>query len=193
MLARAQGRCYGSRMTVVGWLRMAPLVLLCAGCTRSQGTIELLAPFSDDTVVGQITASWHAVGDARGGEAAGADVREVAFHIDATNRLSEPLYLRLRDFRLVAGDGTAAASSATAGCALPPGTTPGVLSGTLSMPAAQASSIRGFRLDHFALPLSERGRAFYREFLLEQRPDQAAAIDTELAVYVSAPACRAAE
>jgi len=177
-------------MTVARWLGMAPLVLLCASCTRSEGTVELLAPFSDDTVVGQITASWRDVGDGRGGGAAGAGEREVTFRIDATNRLAEPLYVRLRDFRLVAADGTAATSTASADCALAPGATPAVLSGTLSLPA-QAGAIRGFRLDHFALPLSERGRAFYREFLLEQRPGQAAAIDAELAAYAATPACRA--
>jgi len=41
------------------------------------------------------------------------------------------------------------------------------------------------------VPLSERGRAFYREFLLRQRPDAAAQIDAELAAYASAPPCGA--
>jgi hypothetical protein len=185
------GQCYGSRMTAP-WRRAALLVLLCAGCTRSGGTVELLAPFSDDSVVGQLTASWHETGNVRAESASEPGAREVAFRVDALNRLSDPLYLRLRDFRLTAGDGTSARSAATIECALAPGSTPAVLSGTLWMPSTERATIRGFRLDHFALPLSERGRAFYREFLLQQGRE-AAAIDAELAVSTAAPVCHSAQ
>jgi hypothetical protein len=179
-------------MMVVRWRGLALVLLTCAACSRSGGTLELLAPFSDDTVVGQVTASWRATGQARA-DAGGAAEREVAFRIDAVNRLSDRLYVRLRGFRLIAGDGTASSSALIAECTLAPGTTPAVLRGTLWMPAAEVSALRGFQLDHFALPLSERGRAFYREFLLQQRPDRAAAIDAELTAYAAAPACRTAQ
>jgi len=33
------------------------------------------------------------------------------------------------------------------------------------------------------VPLNERGRALYREWLLERRPEQRAAIDAEIAAY----------
>jgi len=185
------GRCYGSRMTAP-WRRAALLVLLCAGCARSGGSVELLAPFSDDSVVGQLTASWHETGNVRAESAGEPGAREVAFRVDALNRLSDPLYLRLGDFRLTAADGTSAASAATIACALAPGATPAVLSGTLWMPAVEGAAIRGFRLDHFALPLSRLGRAFYREFLLQQGRE-AAAIDAEMAAYGAAPGCHSAQ
>jgi len=165
------------------------LVLAAAGCTRSHGTVELMAPFSDDTVVGELTAAWHDAGEWRLANGPDTPQRKVVFRIDAVNRLSDRLYLRLRDFRLLAG-GEAIDSAATAECTLAPGTTEGVVAGTLWVPAGLAQRIGGFQIDRFAVPLSERGRAFYREFLLLQRPGAAAAIDAELAAYAAAPPCQ---
>jgi hypothetical protein len=168
------------------WLVLALLPL--AACARSSGTAELKAAFSDDTVVGALEASWQKDGEAREGN---GPAHRLAFRVDATNRLSAPVYLRLREFRLLGPWGKVGAGGAI-DCALAPGTTVGVMRGTVWLPAAQAGSVRGFEVDRFVLPLSERGRAFYREFLLRQRPGDAAEIDAEIGRYAAAPPCRPA-
>ena len=165
------------------------LVLAAAGCTRTHGTVELMAPFSDDTVVGELTVTWRDAGEWRLAHGPDTPERRVLFRIDAVNRLSDGLYLRLRDFRLLAR-GEALDTAVSAECTLAPGTTQGVVAGALWVPARQAQGIGGFQIDRLAVPLSERGRAFYREFLLLQHPGAAAAIDTELATYAAAPPCR---
>jgi hypothetical protein len=169
------------------WWGLA-LLLAGAGCTRSHGTVELMAPFSDDTVVGALTATWRDAGEWRLAGGPDTPERKVLFRVDAVNRLSDRLYVRLRDFRLLAR-GEAIDTAASAECTLAAGATDGVLAGALWVPASLAQRIGGFQIDRFAVPLSERGRAFYREFLLLQRPGAAAAIDTELAAYASAPPC----
>ena len=165
------------------------LLLAAAGCARSHGTVELMAPFSDDTVVGELTATWSDTGEWRLPAAADNPQRKVRFRVDAVNHLSAGLYLRLRDFRLLAR-GEVIDTAATVECTLAPGTTAGVISGALWVPASLAQRIGGFQIDRFAVPLSERGRAFYREFLLLQRPGAGLAIDTELAAYAAAPPCK---
>ena len=173
---------------------VALLVLLAAaGCKRSSGSIDLMPPFSDDTVVGQLTATWVDTGRERTSDTQGSRQHQVSVRIDARNRLSDPLYIRLRNLRLIATGGPVAAPEATAACTLAPGITTGVVKGRVWLPASEADSVRSFEIDHVAVPLSERGRAFYREFLLRQRPNDAAAIDAELAAFAAAPACVTAE
>jgi hypothetical protein len=174
-----------------GWWWLS-LALGCAACSRSSGSMELLAPFSDDTVVGRITARWTDSGQTRGGDPAAAE-RRLTFRVDAVNRLSDRLYLRLRHFRLLAADGPREDAEASVECTLAPGATPGVLSGGVWIAAGQATAVRGFHVDYLSVPLSERGRAFYREFLLRQRPNAVPAIDAELAAEAAAPPCRAAD
>ena len=111
----------------------------------------------------------------------------MALRIDVHNRLAGPFYLRLRGVHLVGVD---AALAADAECSVSPGTTTGVVEGAVWVPATQMPAVRGVHVDAFAVPLSERGRAFYREFLLRQRPGDAAAIDAELAAYAAAPPCQ---
>jgi hypothetical protein len=166
-------------------------LLIAAGCTRSAATLELIAAFSDDTAVGELNATWRDTGEERPGSAPNTRERKVIFRVDAVNRLSDPLYLGLRDLRLLGPAGALAVPGAVA-CALAPGTTPGLLSGAVWVPARDAPGIHGFEISRFAVPLSERGRAFYREFLLRQRPGAAAAIDEEMAAYAAAAPCRAA-
>jgi hypothetical protein len=168
-------------------------LLACAGCSRASGSVDLLAAFSDDTVVGQLTARWDESGEERAGATPDGRDCKVAFHVDALNRLSDRLYLRLRDFHLIGRDGTHGAGEVGIECALAPGTTHGVLAGVDWVPCNATSAIRGFRVDHFAVPLSERGQSFYREFLLRQRPADAAAIDAEIAAFAAAPTCRGAD
>ena len=154
--------------------------------------MELLAAFSDDTVVGEIDARWTDSGDRRD-VATGAAEHKLTFRVDVVNRLADPLYLRLRHFRLLLADGPREDSTAEVECALAPGTTPAVLSGAIWVTGEAAAAVRGFQVDALAVPLSERGRAFYREFLLGQRPGAAAAIDAELAAEAAAAPCRSRE
>ena len=170
------------------WLGAA---LFVCGCARSGGTVDLMPPFSDDTVVGQLSVRWTDSGETRATGGADGTRRRVEFRIQAENLLSDRLYLRIRELRLIARDGTAVTGDADAACALAPRATAVILTGSVWVPSADANAIRGFRVDPLAVPLSERGRAFYREFLLRQRPDAAAQIDAELAAYASAPPCGA--
>lgn len=167
----------------------AALLALWLGCSRSERTIELKAPFSDDTVVGLLTARWRETGVERPAGMNGAAEREVAFTVDVDNRLADPLYVRLGDAQLIGQGGTIPTADAGVSCALAPGRTSDVLHGSAWVPAPQAAGVRDFRVRYFVLPLSERGRAFYREFLLGQRPNDAAAIDAEVQTYLNAPPC----
>ena len=139
--------------------------------------MQLLAPFSGDTVDGEITARWTDSGQTRDGGTAATTERTLTFRIDAVNRLSDRLYLRLRHFRLLTAEGSREDADARVECTLAPGATPAVLTGRVWIAASQATAVRGFQVDYLAVPLSERGRAFYREFLLGQRPNATAAID----------------
>lgn len=168
------------------WLGLA---LLCAGCAHSGGSLELLAPFSDDSVVGEITATWSAGGATRDVGSPVRTERQVEFRVEALNLLSDRLYVALHHFRLMTADGATAESAASVECTLAAGERTAVLTGSLWI-GGSAAAIREFRVDHLAVPLSERGRAFYREFLLRQRPDAMAAIDAELAADAAAASCR---
>ena len=177
---------------MMGWWRALALVLLAsAGCARSESTVELMAPFSDDTEVGQLSAKWIPSGAER--THAGVTERELIVRVDAVNRLADRLYLRVRGLRLIGPSGPLPAGDAGTECALAPGVTRAVLSGRVWVAEAETDAIRGFQVDRLAVPLSQRGRAFYREFLLSQRPAAAAAIDAELDAYAAAPPCRAGE
>jgi hypothetical protein len=175
-------------MRVDGWWVVGCL-LLGAACSRSSDTIELKPAFSDQTVVGELTASWRPDGESRVAAGDGGTEQRVAFRIDAHNRLSEPIYLRLHDVGLIA-PGASPAAGAPFECTLRPGTTAAIVQGTAWIASGLVADIRGVRVDAFTVPLSERGRAFYREFLLRQRPGDAEAIDAEIAVYAAAPRCQ---
>jgi hypothetical protein len=159
------------------------------GCARSERTIELKPVFSDETVVGEVRAHWAETGAQRSVGDAGAAEREVGYRLDASNRLTEPLYLRVTDLRLIGQGGAIPTAAAPVACQLAPGRGQVLVRGSVWVPATQASGVRDAQAKLFVLPLSERGRAFYREFRLGQRPRDAAAIDAELETYGSAPPC----
>jgi hypothetical protein len=150
--------------------------------------MELLAAFSDDTVVGELNATWTDAPPPNGSTHTG---RRVHVRVQASNHLADRLYVELREFRLLTADGNAAVVG-NAACALAPQASDVVLEGDVSLPGGASNSVRGFRVDPLAVPLSDRGVAFYREFLLAQRPGAAADIDRVLAAYAAAPPCRAA-
>lgn len=166
---------------------MLILLAVSAGCTRSQQTIDLKAAFSDDTIVGRLEATWSAAqGERTEGHVA---QRAVTVRVDAVNLLADRLYLRLGGLRLIGPHDATALDELHRECAIPAHATSTVLQATAWLPAADASAIRGIAVAQLAVPLSERGRAFYREFLLRQRGGPAAAIDAELDRYAAAPPC----
>jgi hypothetical protein len=168
------------------------LVLLsCAACTRSNRPIELKPAFSDDTVVGELRPSWSVTNDARG--SGDALERRVVVRVDAVNNLSDPLYVRLTKVRLIGPNGPTRVEDASVTCALASGETTALLQGSAWVPATDIDRLRALQVDQFTVPLSERGRAFYREFLLLQRPSDASSIDAEIATYATAPTCISAQ
>jgi len=158
--------------------------LALAACARSEQTVDLIAAFSNDSRLGTIAAHWEGTGAERGGR------RALRYRLDVDNKLAEGLFVRLSGFRLTGVDELAPDGIAVA-CIAPPGRTADVLAGLLWLDEQQWGDIDGFEVERFALPLSERGRAFYREFKLRQLPGQAAAIDAEIAAAAAAPPCGA--
>jgi hypothetical protein len=179
----APRRCYSAAM-LARWCLLV-LLLGCLGCSRAEQTIGLKAAFSDETVVGELRPIWTASGEER--DSPTGRERRMTLRVDAVNRLSDPVYLRLSNLRLSAGKGPIAPSTATA-CTLPPGRTEKIVQIDAWVPVG-ADEHPTIAVDYLAVPLSERGRAFYREFLLQQRPSDAAAIDAEIATYAAAPPC----
>jgi hypothetical protein len=165
---------------------MLALLALLAGCTRSEQTIDLMAAFSDDTIVGHLEASWHTAEERTGENVA---ERAVTVRVDAVNLLADRLYLRLGGLRLIGPNGPIALDQAPPACAVPARGTRTVLHATAWVPAEDASGIRGLEVEQLAVPLSERGRAFYREFLLRKRGGPVSTIDAELDTYAAAPPC----
>jgi hypothetical protein len=149
--------------------------------------MELLAAFSDDTVVGDLSATWT---DAPAADRSAQPDRPVHVRVQASNRLGDRLYVELREFRLVTADGNAVALGSAA-CTLAPEASGVMLERDVWIPGSASNSIRGFRVDPLAVPLSARGRAFYREFLLAQRPGTADEIDSLLAGYTASAPCAA--
>ena len=162
------------------------LLALSVGCTRSEQTIDLKAAFSDDTIVGHLQATWTAAAERGRGDVA---ERAVTVRVDAVNLLADRLYLHVAGLRLIGPNGPIDLGQAHSECAVPANGTSTVLQATAWVPATQASDIRGIEVEHLAVPLSARGRAFYREFLLRKRGGPVTAIDSELATYAAAPPC----
>ena len=169
--------------------------MLVLGCSRGPQEVRLTAPFNERTTLGVLTATWHDTGDERSfadGARLDRPERRLQFRVEAQNRLQDRLYIRIGDFELVNVDGAMLGEdSMTVECTLNARVTEGVLRGVLWLAGDQVQSIRGFRVKRFAVPLSERGLAVYREWLLQGRPNQEEAIDREIADYAAAPPCGA--
>jgi len=183
-------------MTARPPLALASVILVAvsaAGCSRDHNAIALTAPFNESTKIGEVTATWENAGDERSfADAARLAEPEVRFRfrVDARNKLDDPLFVRLGSFQLVDAAGlTLGTATGEVVCALGAGTTEGVLSGDVWVRKKAANNVGGFRVSHFAVPLSERGRSLYREWLLQGRTQDAAQIDAEIARYASAPPC----
>ncbi|MGH7789565.1 MAG: hypothetical protein ACRERC_22025 [Candidatus Binatia bacterium] len=163
----------------LAWIGAA---LALAACARSERTVDLIAAFSNDSRLGTVTAHWEGTGAAHGGR------RALRYRLDLDNQLAEGLFVRLGGFRLTGVD-ELAPDGASVACIAPPGRTADVLAGLLWLDGEQWDDIDSFEVERFALPLSDRGRAFYREFKLRQLPGQEAAIDAEIAAAAAAPPC----
>jgi hypothetical protein len=171
-------------------------LVLAASCSRNPGALTLTAPFNEDTKLGELTAVWKATGQERAFANASRLKEpevEVQYRVDAQNSMKDPVFVRLGGFELLSGDGLALArDEAQIECALAPGRTQGVLSGSVWIAKSAAAKAGRFDVRRFAAPLGERGRALHREWLRQNRPGQDAAVDAELQAYGSAPACTAA-
>jgi hypothetical protein len=175
-------------------LRGAVVLLgIALGCSRDSREVLLTAPFNDDTEIGRATAVWQSTGEERA-FAGGARLKEpeirFQYRVDVKNEMEHPIFVRLGGFELLSEDGLALGrDDASIECTVGSRGAQGVLSGSVWVAKHAASKIGRFRLGHFAVPLNERGRALYREFLLTTRPGEAQAIEAELAGYAAAKGC----
>jgi hypothetical protein len=178
-----------------GRFAAAALVALAFGCWRDSNGVVLSAPFNDATEIGRVTAVWKNTGEQRsfagGTRLKAAEVR-FQYRVDVKNELDEPLYVRLGAFELVGEDGLSLGRDETVRrCAVAASAEEAVLEGSVWVAQSAAKQVESFRLRRFAVPLSERGRALYREWLLQRRPGQQARIDATLAAHARAPGCTA--
>lgn len=174
------------------WIILTVALALVA-CSSDGDAVKLVAPFNERTVLGEVTAVWKSTGEERG-FAAGARLKEpqarLRYRADVRNRLGDKLFIRLGTFQLVDDAGLEIGSdSASVECTLATGASQAVLAGDVWVPKQAVGKVRGFHLEHFAVPLNDRGRALYREWLLQGRPADTAAIDAEIARYAAAPPC----
>jgi hypothetical protein len=172
---------------------VAVLLLPLVGCARHSEGVPLTAPFNDETEIGAVTAVWQSSGEGRA-FAAGVRLKEpevrFQYRVDVKNRMEHPMFVRLGGFQLLSSDGLAlGADEARVACTVGSPGVQGVLSGSVWIAKHATDRIGGFTIRHFAVPLNERGRALYREFLLTTRPAEARAIDAEIAAYAAAPGC----
>lgn len=168
--------------------------IVLGGCWRDSNGVYVTAPFNEATELAELHAVWRNTGEERAfADASRLDEAQVRFQyrVDVHNHLEERLYLQLGKFELL-DDARLSLGSADDGirCVLAAGKIEGLLEGSVWVAKGSAEKVGGFRLDRFGVPLSERGRAMYREWLLQSRPEEGGAIDAELAVYASAPPCR---
>lgn len=169
-------------------------VVFLAGCHDDSTRLYVTAPFNEETELADVNAVWRDTGEERNfAESSRLDEPQVRFQykVDLRNRLEHGLYVRLGGFQLVDDAGLSLGKADdSVKCVLAPGTTEAVLEGGVWVPKRSAKKVAGFRLRRFGVPLSERGRAMYREWLLQRRPEEGDAIDAELAGYAATPPCR---
>jgi len=182
-------------MRAVCWgLLVAVCSLPLSGCWRDADGVYVAAPFNERTKLAQVEAVWRNTGEERAfADATRLDEPQVRFQyqVDVENRLEDRLYLHLGKLELLDDErlslGTA---SEEVTCVLDTGKTESLLEGNVWVAKRSAKKVSGFRLERFGVPLSERGRAMYREWLLQSRPGEERAIDAELTEYANAPPCR---
>lgn len=160
--------------------RLAFLALLLVGtsCRRGEERVFVTAPFNDATRLGRVEAQW---APTAGG---------LHFEVRVENRLADRLFVRLGDFTLLDRElQPLVRSTETGACVLAPKSTGLVLRGDIVLARAEVARVSSFDVTRFGVPLSERGRGIYREFVLQQRVRTPAEVDEEIAGYVAAPPC----
>lgn len=164
-----------------------------AGCRHGGQTVPLTAPFDERVVVGEVSAVWNSTGEERAfADAVRLKEPQIRFHYraDVRNRSGQKLFVRLGQFDLVDDKMLALGQdAASVDCTLSAGSVEGVLAGDIWVTKGHADKVRGFGLNHFAVPLDDRNRAHYRAFRLQGRPAETADIDAEIARYAAAPPC----
>lgn len=184
-------------MRLSRWIGLffAPLLSIGASCSRNPDAVLLAAPFNDETELGEVMAVWKPTGQERSfADAARLEKPqvEIQYRVDVRNDMKDPIFVRLGDFELLSRDGLALAiDQRQVGCTVAPGQTQGVLTGSVWAAKGAAEQAGRFTIHRFAVPLSERGRALYREWLLERRPGQEKEVETELQGYATAQPCTA--
>ena len=186
-----------TRSMVPAWLAVWTLVVLplvtFVGCSRDSGGIQLAAPFNDATEIGRVTAVWENTGEERAfADAARLKEPEVRFQyrVDVKNDMDHPMFVRLGGFQLLSKDGLEVGrDNSNVECIVATQGAQGALSGSVWIAKHSADRVGSFQIGHFAVPLNDRGRALYREFLLSTRPNEAQAIDAEIAAYAAAKGC----
>ena len=179
------------------WRRLlwSGALLTLVGCSRDPHTLPLATPWDARSTLGEVHAAWNSSGEERAfANAMRLKEPQVQFRyrVDVNNRSGDKLFVRLANFQLAGGQGLeVAADTARIECTLAAGETPGVLAGELWVPRSQVDKIDGFRISALAVPLSDRGRARYRDWLKEGRTEKGADVEAELAQYAAAPACAA--
>jgi hypothetical protein len=151
-------------------------LLALLGCRGEEPGEPLLAAFSGESRVGRLQASWGSAAAKQG---------TVRYRVEVRNQLADSLYVRLERFRVLDGTTVVGAADEAVGCIVPAHGAATVLKGAIDLAAAGDR----FEVERFAVPLSERGRTFYREYRLRQRAEPTA-IDAEIAAYAAAPECR---
>jgi len=154
------------------------LLLATASCRRAEQGTFVTAPFNDATRLARIDARWQVTPTG------------LHFQIRVENRLADRLFVRLAQPSFRDADGNRLGGSDVAReCVLPPHSSGLVLDGDVPLSAADANRVAWFDVERFGVPLSDRGRGIYREFLLQQRVRSPTEIDAELTGYAAAPPC----
>jgi len=161
------------------------IIGLTASCHRGGERLYVTAPFNDEVRIADVTAEWRSV---PGGDDAAEDHLSFAVHVE--NRLADRLYVRLEGLALLDAAGKPlAAPPEERGCVVAAKATATPLSGMVDVAPAGAAAITSFRVHRFGVPLSERGRGIYREFLLQSQKFTAAEVDAEIDGYLRSPDC----
>lgn len=159
-------------------------LLFAAGCHRSEPGLFVTAPFNDETKIAKVEAHWQAAG------AASPEGETLHYEVRVANKLADRLFVRLGTFALTDARGTVLASGGDErSCVVPASADVVVLTGDIALSPGAAARVADFRVSRFGVPLSERGRAIYREFLLQSEKYTEPQVDAEIATYMRAAPC----
>lgn len=178
---------------LTGFVAVSSAILL-AGCWGDSDGMYVTAPFNHETELAELSATWQESDEERAfAEGSRLERPQVRFQyrVDVHNLLDDKLYLQLGKLELL-DDSRLSMGAATeeVRCVLGAGKKEAILEGSVWVPKDSARKVKAFRVDRLGVPLSERGRAMYREWLLQGRPEDGAAIDAEIVAYAAAPPCR---